>query len=113
MAKLEHKKLTGYERKVHAYLDSQDQVIRTTIEEHLIRKSSAEEASPIITSLPNLRDRTNEPSVNSFDDHNEESAEVKDRSTEAPLSNDYYESDAGIAHEGDNNPFIAQTGKIQ
>ncbi|CAG8483199.1 6796_t:CDS:2, partial [Acaulospora colombiana] len=193
MAKPEHAKSTGYERKVRAYLDSQgmvklghakltgyerkcwtsgikksnqydeiiqkhiternalmeeqhneilknsmlrDQVVRTTLEEYLIRKRPAEEASPIITSPPNLRDRTNEPSgsaeevitplpdlrnstpppfyssrVNSFDDHNEESAEVEDGSTEAPPSNDRYESDAGIAREGDNNPFIAQTGE--
>ncbi|KAF0419085.1 hypothetical protein F8M41_007192 [Gigaspora margarita] len=149
MAKLEHKKLTGYECKVRAYLDSQ---------EYLIRKSPAEEVSPIITSPSNLRDRTNEPSgsaeevitplpdlrnstpplfdssrVNSFDDHNKELAEVEDGSTEAPpvmfysfrllyyaykfisnqhfplKSNDRYESDAEIAREGDNNPFIAQT----
>jgi len=26
-------------------------------------------------------------------------------------SNDCYESDAGIAREGDNNPFLAQTGE--
>jgi len=45
-----------------------DQVVRTTLEEHLARKRPAEEASPIITSPPNLRDRshrTNEPSGSS------------------------------------------------
>ncbi|CAI2185653.1 18855_t:CDS:2 [Funneliformis geosporum] len=34
-----------------------DQVVRTTLEEHLTRKRPAEEASPIVTSPPNLRQR--------------------------------------------------------
>ncbi|POG69435.1 hypothetical protein GLOIN_2v1480000 [Rhizophagus irregularis DAOM 181602=DAOM 197198] len=74
------------------------------------RKTTAEEASPTITSPPNLRSHTHTPPLS----YDEESADVADASTEAsPViffsSNDRYESDGVITLEGDNNPFIAQT----
>ncbi|KAF0365846.1 hypothetical protein F8M41_013685 [Gigaspora margarita] len=128
MAKLEHEKSTGYERKVRAYFDSQDRT-----------NEPSGSAEKVIIPLLDRRNSTPPPfnisRVNSFDDHNEESAEVKDGSTEAPpvifysfrllyyaykfvsnqhfslKSNDRYESNAGIAREGDNNPFIAQMGE--
>ncbi|CAG8820616.1 33683_t:CDS:2, partial [Gigaspora margarita] len=135
MAKLEHEKSTSYEYKVRAYLDSQGMVklehtkltsYECKVHAYLDCLRPAEEVSPIITSPPNLQNRTNELS---------NSAEVEDGLTEAPLvmfysfhllyyaykfisnqhfslkSNDHYESDAGIARKSDNNPFIAQTEK--
>ncbi|UZO20213.1 uncharacterized protein OCT59_012639 [Rhizophagus irregularis] len=69
------------------------------------KKTTAEEASPTITSPPNLRSHTHTPPLS----YDEESADVADASTEASPSNDRYESDGVITLEGDNNPFIAQT----
>ncbi|CAG8616063.1 4450_t:CDS:10, partial [Ambispora leptoticha] len=63
------------------------------------QKRSAEEASPIVTPPPNLRDRSPSPSYyngnNSLDDYDEESAEK---------TNDY-ESDVEIIRKEDDNPF--------
>jgi hypothetical protein len=51
------------------------------------KKRPAEEASPVITPPPNLRDRSPPPPYKSgyisLNDYNEESAEVADTSTEA------------------------------
>jgi len=96
------------------------------------KKRQAEEAS-VITLPPNLRPPSYSPppSYKSDDNSNEESTEVEDVSQVmffsfclmyyvykfvsnlhcSLKSNDRYESDVGITREGDNNPFIAQTGE--
>ncbi|CAG8498928.1 9463_t:CDS:10 [Paraglomus occultum] len=58
---------------------------------------------PIKTTIGDGERRTSEREI-----HTSEQS-VEDESAEK--SNDHYESDAGIVRDGDNNPFIAQTGK--